>query len=129
MPRLTSETFTGGDQSWLGSAHGIANARTETVDISAFTAGTHYPLGYIPSGFPVAKVGGLLVPFDPTVGTVTGAGVLAGHLLTDFKVSGAADLPAALLDHGRVKTAKVVSILATFVAPIAAKNATTIVYI
>jgi hypothetical protein len=129
MPRFATENITVGDQSWLGSTHGLANARTETVDISAFTAGTHYPLGYIPSGFPVAKVGGLLVPFDSTVGTVTGAGVLAGHLATDFKVSGTADLPAALLDHGRVKTAKIVAILAGFVAPIAAKNATTIVYI
>lgn len=129
MPRFTSETFASGDQSWLGSTHGLANARTETVDISAFTAGTHYPTGVIPSGFPVAKVAGLLVPFDSATATVTGAGILAGHLATDFKVGGAADLPAALLDHGRVKTAKVVAILAGFVAPVAAKNATTIVYI
>ncbi|MDR6574350.1 hypothetical protein J2X60_003009 [Curtobacterium sp. 320] len=132
MPRLTSETFGGGDQSWLGSAHGIGNARTETIDISAFTKATHYPDGYIPSGMPLAKVGGLMVPYDPTAGTTTDAGILAGHLFTDFKVSGTADLPAPVLDHGRVKTAKVKTILAAlanFAAPSAAKNATTIVYI
>jgi hypothetical protein len=129
MPRLISETFGGGDQSWLGSTHGIGNARTETIDISTFTASTHYPNGFIPSGFPLAKVGGLMVPYDPTAGTTTGAGILAGHLFTDFKVSGTADLPAPVLDHGRVKTAKITPILANFAAPAAAKNATTIVYI
>lgn len=129
MPRLTSETFGGGDQSWLGSAHGIGNARTETIDISAFTKATHYPDGYIPSGMPLAKVGGLMVPYDPTAGTTVGAGILAGHLFTDFKVSGTADLSAPVLDHGRVKTAKITAILANFAAPAAVKNATTIVYI
>ena len=52
MPRLTSEAFGGGDQSWLGSSHSIANCRTETLDISAFNKATHYPDGYIPSGTP-----------------------------------------------------------------------------
>lgn len=70
------------------------------------------------------------MPYDVTEATVTDAGVLAGHLLTDFKVSGAADLPAAVIDHGRVKAAKIATILTGFVKPAAAaKNATTIVYI
>jgi hypothetical protein len=128
MPRLSTETFATGDQSWLASAHGIGNARTETIDISAFTAGTHYPDGYIRSGQPVAKVAGLLVPYDATEGTVTGAGILAGHILTDQKVSGTADFPAPLLDHGRVKASLVPG---TFVKPTAAAklSATTIVYV
>lgn len=66
MPRLKTETIGSGDQSWLGSAHGIENCRTELLNISAFTAATHYPDGYIKSGQPVAKVGGLLVPYDDT---------------------------------------------------------------
>lgn len=136
MPRLSSETIGSGDMSWLGSLHGIGNGRTETIDISAFTAATHYPNGYIPSGFPVAKVGGLLVPYDPTAGVTTNAGVLAGHLLGDYRVvggSGGVDLGTSLLDHGRVKASKVAGLLAslsTFVAPqVPAKNATTIVFI
>jgi hypothetical protein len=136
MPRIQSETIGTGDLSWLGSTHGISNARTETIDISAFTAATHYPGGYIPSGFPLAKVGGLMVPYDPTAGTTANAGMLAGHLLTDFKVvggSGGVDLAAPVLDHGRVKASKIAGLLAslsTFVAPqVPAKNATTIVYI
>jgi hypothetical protein len=128
MPKLRSETIGAGDQSWLGSAHGITDCRTETINVSAFTAGTHYPDGFIRSGQPVAKVGGLLVPYDGTEATVTGAGVLAGHIFTDQPVSGTSNLPAPLLDHGRVKAAKVPG---TFTAPAAAakRSATTIVYI
>jgi hypothetical protein len=134
MPRLQSETFGSGDQSWLGSSHGIHECRTETLDISAWTAGTHYPNGYIPSGTPCAKVGGVLVPYTVAEGTTTGAGVLAGFLYTDQPVVpatgvGAADFAVPLLDHGRVKAAKVP--YASFVAPAAAaKNAaTTFVFI
>lgn len=128
MPRLKTETFGGGDLSWLGSTHGIANARTEILDISAFTAGAHYPNGYIPSGLPVAKVGGVLVPYDATEGTTTGAGVLAGFVLTDQPVVGTADFGVPLLDHGRVITAK---LPISFTAPAAAakRAATTIVFV
>lgn len=106
MPRLVTETIGAGDQSWLGSSHGITNCRTELLDISAFTAGTHYPDGYIPSGTPVAKVGGVLVPYDDTQATTTNAGVLAGFVFTDQPVVGTADFAVPVLDHGRIRTAK-----------------------
>ena len=73
MPRLKTETFGAGDLSWLGSTHGIANGRTEKLDISTFTSGTHYPNGYLPSGLPVALVSGVLVPYVATEGTTTGS--------------------------------------------------------
>ena len=128
MPRLKSETIGAGDQSWLGSAHGIHNCRTELLDISTFAANTHYPNGYIPSGLPVAKVGGVLVPYDATEGTTTGAGVLAGFVFTDQPVVGASDFAVPVLDHGRVRAAKVPG---GFTAPsaVAKKAATTIVYV
>jgi hypothetical protein len=128
MPRLKTETFGGGDLSWLGTTHSIRNARTEILDISTFTAGTHYPNGYIPSGLPVAKVGGVLVPYDATEATVTGAGILAGFVLTDHPTDGVADSGVPLLDHGRVITANTPI---SFTAPAAAakKSATTIVFI
>jgi len=128
MPRLRTEAFGSGNLAWIGSAHALGNARTETIDVSAFTAGTHYPDGYIRSGQPVAKVAGLLVPYDATEGTVTGAGILAGHVLFDQAVVGTADFAAPLYDHGRVKAALVPG---TFVKPAAAAklSATTIVYI
>lgn len=131
MPRLKNETFGAGDMSWLGSDHGIWNGRTEVLDISAFTAGTHYPDGYIKSGTPVAKVGGLLVPYDSNEATTTNAGVLAGFLLTDQPVVGTADFAVPLLDHGRVITAKVPQGANAFAVPVAAakKANTTVVYI
>lgn len=106
MPRLRNETIGSGDQSWLGSDHGIANGRTELLDISAFTANTHYPNGYIPSGTPVAEVSGVLVPYDDTQSVTTNAGVLAGFVLTDQPVVGTNDFAVPVLDHGRVITAK-----------------------
>jgi hypothetical protein len=128
---MKTETIAPGDMSWLGSDHGLRDCRTETIDVSAFTAGTHYPNGYIPSGTPVAKVSGLLVPYTSAEGTTTGAGVLAGHILTDQVVVGTNDFAAPVLDHGRVKTAKVPQGTDTFTAPVAAakRAATTIIYI
>lgn len=129
MPRMKTENYGGGNFSWLGEgAHGIADGRTEILDISAFTAGTHYPDGYIRSGQPVAKVAGALVPYDATEGTVTGAGILAGFVLTDSPVVGTADFGVALYDHGRVITA---NLPVAFTAPAAAakRAATTIVFV
>ena len=128
MPKLREETFGSGDQSWLGSTHGIRNARTGIIDISAFTKETHYPNGYIPSGTPVALVSDKYVPYDKTEGTTTGAGVLAGFILTDQKVVGTDDFAAPIFDHGRVVAAKVP--LSGFVAPAAAaKKLSTVTYI
>lgn len=130
MPKLRQENLGAGDMSWLGSGHGLRNARTVIVNVSAFTAGTHYPNGFIPSGTPVAIVSGLAVPYDKTEATVTGAGILAGHLLTDQPVVGTANFAAPLLDHGRVNVAKV-PYSGGFAAPVAAakKANTTIVYV
>lgn len=127
MPNLRTETFGPGDQSWLGSTHGIRNARTGIIDVSTFTKSTHYPDGFIKSGTPVALVDGKYVPYDVTAETVTAAGVLAGHILTDQRVIGTEDFGAPIFDHGRVNIAKVP--FAAFVKPTAAKLAATIVYI
>ena len=129
MPRMSTQTFGGGNQSWLGAgAPHVDECRTEVLDISTFTAGTHYPNGFIPSGLPVAKVGGVLVPYDATEGTVTNAGVLAGFVLTDQTVVGTADFGVPVYDHGRVVTSK---LPIAFTAPTAAakKAATTIVFV
>ena len=131
MPRLVTETFGAGDQSWLRSSHGLHNAKTEMVDVSAFTAGTHYPNGYIPSGTPVAKVSGLMVPYTSAEGTTTGAGILWGHLLTNQAVVGTNDFAAPVLRHGEVVAAKVPQGTDAFTAPVAAakRAATTINYV
>ena len=120
MPRLSRETYGPGDQTWLGSTHGIYECRTEVLDISTFTEADHFPDGYIPSGTPVAKVSGKLVPYTSAEGTTTNAGVLAGFLFTDQPVVGTVDFGVPLLDHGRIKTANVPQGTDAFTAPAAA---------
>ncbi len=127
MPRMKTENITSGDMSWISGSAGLREARTETVDISAWDA-THYPNGFIPSGTPAAKVGGKLVPYDADEDVITDAGVLAGHILTDQPVIGAGDFAVPLYDHGRVKVSK---LPVSFTPPAAAakRAAITIVYI
>ena len=72
------------DRSWLGSAHGTTATRTITLDVSAFTANTHYPNGYIPSGTVLAELasglfgtsthlgGALVVAMLATIATASG---------------------------------------------------------
>lgn len=98
MPKLQSESFGGGDQSWLGSAHGIGNCRTGTLDVSAFTKATHYPNGYIPSGTPVDVADeGAIKPYADA------AGARLGFLFTDQATDGSTDIPAPIFRHGIVK--------------------------
>lgn len=98
MPKLRTENFSGGDMSWLGSSHGIGNARTGTLKISGFVAATHYPNGYIPSGTPVNVASeSAVVPY------VDGAGAKLGFVLTDQQVvAGSGDIAAPILRHGMV---------------------------
>lgn len=111
MPRLVSETFGTGDQSWLGSTHGIYNCRTETLDLTAFVAATHYPNGFIRSGTPLGRITatGLLGPYagrTNEVQTVSLGAATAGTVTIGFdgETTGAiafnastADVQAALL--------------------------------
>ncbi len=45
------------DRSWLGSRDGTEVTRSITLDVSAFTEGTHYPDGYIKSGTVLTHLG------------------------------------------------------------------------
>ncbi len=101
MPRLKSETIGGGNMTWLGSDHGIFNCRTSTLDVSTFTKATHYPSDYFPSGLPVNVANeGAVKPWTAA------AGEKLGFLLTDQATDGVADIPAPILRHGIVKTAR-----------------------
>ncbi|MFE2912825.1 head decoration protein [Kitasatospora indigofera] len=100
----TTETFGQDDQSWLASAHGTSNARTITLDTSAFTAGTHYPSGYFPSGLVLGRITatGLYGPYDDAA--VDGRAVAAGFLFcaVDAPSVNTIDPQGALLWHGAV---------------------------
>lgn len=120
---LRTETFQNEDQSWLASEHGTSSARSITLDKSAFTAGTHYPNGYFPSGLPLGKItaSGKYGPYNNAA--ADGTDTLAGFLFC------AVDVPAtdidpvgALLVHGMVVEAKLpVAIDATGRTDIAGK--------
>jgi hypothetical protein len=55
MPRLATETIGAGDQSWLGSTHGIYNCRSVAPDSTLFSLAA-YPSGVVPSGTPIGIV-------------------------------------------------------------------------
>lgn len=123
MPKLRTESYGGGDQSWLGSMRDVTSARTVTIDRTSLTQDTHYPDGYVRSGTPLALVDGKAVPFNAAGSG--GADVLAGFLLTDQAVIGAGDLPCPLLDTGRIRVSR---LPAAFTRPVAGKDATTFTY-
>lgn len=101
---IKTDAFGSDDQSWLASAHGTDAGVGITLDVSAFTAGTHYPDGYFPSGLPIAKITatGLYGPYDDTA--VDGREVLSGHLMTPLKApaSTSTDVGGVLFGHGVV---------------------------
>lgn len=107
---LRTETWGQDDQSWLGSQHGTEAARSVTLDVSAFTAGTHYPDGYFKSGLPLGKITatGLYGPYSNAA--VDGRETLVGFLFCAVAAptsnSTNTKIPAALLDHGKVVDAK-----------------------
>jgi hypothetical protein len=53
---LITESFSQDKRDWLAGAHGTDIALSVTLDVSTFTAGTHYPDGYIKSGIPLGKI-------------------------------------------------------------------------
>lgn len=98
------------DRSWLGSAHGTEATASVTLDASAFTANTHYPNGFIPSGVIIAKntSTGYWVPY--VNGGANGTGTPVGLLFSSVRVaSSTAKIGAALFQHGFVVEAKLPS--------------------
>ena len=123
MPKLTTEHYGTGDQSWLGSTHGITNARSVALDPTQFTEETHYPDGYIRSGQPVTiGENGQAGPYTPG----EEAGAFHGFVLTDQVTDGETVISVPLLDHGRVVVSRLP--VAEFTAPTAENDKTTFVY-
>jgi hypothetical protein len=63
----TTTSYQSEDRRWLLGLEGTRGGDnpSATLDVSAFTAGTHYPNGFIPSGTMVSRLaGGLWGPFD-----------------------------------------------------------------
>ena len=112
MPKLHSETFGAGDQTWLGSNHGLYNAPTFILDAAAFRA-IQTEKGKVPSGYPVTvAASGKLAPY-------TGAEEVAGHILFD-QVASKGDVAVPVMNHGTVIAGRVP--YTGFTAPTAAPN-------
>jgi hypothetical protein len=110
------------NRSWLLSPHGTDPGTTPsiTLDISAFTAASHYPDGFIPSGIVLGRITatGLYAPYDnafdadPATAGQQGDGreVAAGLLFSAVKVPNTADttidVGGALLVHGFVNAGR-----------------------
>lgn len=122
MPGIEIKKLGSGDQSWLGSTHGLRAAQTMAFDPENFT--DKVVNGVIPSGTPLAIHEKKLVPYDTSGGSTKD--VLVGFLLTDQPKSGGAR-GVAVLDHGRVKVANLPD--KQFSPPEAGKDKTTIVFI
>lgn len=104
---VRDEVFGSENRAWLGSQHGTESNRTITLDVSTFTAATHYPEGFIPSGVVLGQItgSGLFGPFDPNA--LDGRDTAAGHLFNSTPVkAGATNIGAPLFDHGAVVESK-----------------------
>lgn len=88
------ERVGGRDDRWLGSRHGVENARTVTLNSEGFD--TSAPDGIVKSGTPVEIVGGLAVEW-------AGTNKIEGFVLDDVSVRDG-DSPAPLLWHGLINT-------------------------
>jgi hypothetical protein len=109
---VTSTSYQVDNRSWDLSPSGNQPGENPsgTLDVSAFTAATHYPNGYFLSGIVLGQLtaGGKYVPYvDAGTG---GAGVAAGILAYAVKVPTLSDLtvdaPCAVKVAGFVDAAK-----------------------
>ena len=83
---LKTVTFNQDQRNWLGSQHGTDAPVTVTLDVSTFTAGTHYPDGFLKSGLPLGKItaSGKYGLYDDT--KTDGRQVCVGFLFTGVDV-------------------------------------------
>ena len=100
MPHLKIKTYQTQDHRWLGSLHATGSAQHEVLDASKFTAGIVD--GVLQSGMPLAKVGGLCVPYDASASD--GSEKLLGFLLTAQKTTGDTQFAVPVVWHGSIRT-------------------------
>lgn len=108
---VRTKTHLTDDRSWLGSAHGSDATETITLDISTFTAGTHYPNGFLPSGLAVGKITGSGKYGPYSNAAADGRETMVGHLFSAVRPRTDADVDAAgaMLTHGVIVEAKLPS--------------------
>lgn len=109
MPGLKTTQYGSGDFTWLLNTGGLDEAVQGVAPIAGFTAGTHYPDGYLRSGTWLrVDARGNIRPWADATGAVL------GFLKGDHKVTGDAKINVAFVVRGNIKTAK---LPIAFVAP------------
>lgn len=111
MPGLKTTSYGTGAYDWLLNDDGLDDGVSGVIDVSTFTANTHYPNGYFPSGLPVR-----IDDRDVIRPWADVSGARLGFLKGDHKTDGVEDVNAAVVVRGNIITAKVNSIV-TFVVP------------
>lgn len=111
MPGYKTTTYGTGDFTHLLNTDGLNEGVTGVIDVSTFTAGTHYPNGYFPSGLPVR-----IDDRDVIRPWADVSGARLGFLIGDWKTDGVEDINAGVQVRGNIITAKVNAIV-TFVVP------------
>ncbi|WP_327660430.1 MULTISPECIES: head decoration protein [unclassified Streptomyces] len=124
QPVFSSAAYTA-DRAWLQSLHGTDQTDTITLDISKFTANTHYvastdpaqPYSRVKSGLPVGKITASCLYGSYKTDATDGTQNLAGFVFAETLFApGQTKVPVALLWHGSVFTAKL-PVAVTPVAP------------
>lgn len=117
---------------WLWGQHGTEPGSNPsiTLDFALFTAGTHYPNGYVPSGTVLGKVtaSGKYGPYDS--GAADGRQTAAGLLFSSVKAptNTATPVGGAIFVHGFVDPARLPFQSGTGFASTAAKTSLNLIY-
>lgn len=100
---IRREYVAGSDLTWLGSAHAVENAQTVPIDVSTLTKQTHYPNGFLPSGFALGEIGdtGVYGPYNN--GASDGRETFKVFLIQPISIGEDAEVvTGAGIWHGRV---------------------------
>lgn len=83
---------------WLGSQHGTDAPRSISLDVSKFTANTHYPDGYLKSGIPLGKITatGLYGPYAGRSSEVQTVAITGGPTGGSFTLTFSGQTTAAI---------------------------------
>lgn len=122
MPKIKTEHFSAGDQSWLATDRGLDSAVTMTLDPADFTAKIVDMV--IPSGTALAVKETKTVPYDGAAGD--DAAKLVGFLLTD-QPADRGKLGVPVVTRVRVKVASLPD--DTFTVPSADNDLTACTYV
>ena len=100
---VTTTSYGQGNRTWMLTGKGRDTCRTVTLDISAFTANTHYPNGYLPAGLVLGKItaSGMYAPYIDANSDGTQTAELV--LFNDQYVDGSGnDIVAACMTEGDI---------------------------